>query len=419
MRARLTRASTLALSVLITSCQTYDFEPVEPLAITQTTREETISARKLKPNIMMLVDVSGSMTDPVDTNDPDCLVEDRGDMVVCGTSVPCNPAVCPTRWTELQGAVPSFLSASGSHVRFGLTTYPEPRGERGIVPFCRPSTELSVRKPLPSAEDDASLLSHANDINGILQSIPNAGSGQPEGGTPTSLSLQFVGSLEALQSEDRDDYVILLTDGIPNCNPQNVNSGVNDPTLCKCTLGNTACAGAAEKLGCMDMDASVTAVRELKDKDITTIVIGFGKETGAGNGPAVLEGMARAGQFARTCAPGQTSCGPNDPCDPATNLCSRGYFQAGNQAELAQALETISSALLPGVPCLVELNPAQLPSDPKLVVVYVEEESMASGDDTWQLTDKGVLFTGATCERILRSTPDAPIAVEVRAIRQR
>ncbi|HEY0093821.1 MAG TPA: VWA domain-containing protein, partial [Archangium sp.] len=76
MRAKQTLLSALAVSlvggVLATGCQTYDFEPVEPLAVAQTTETRRIEARGLKPNMMMLVDTSGSMTAPVDKTDRDC-----------------------------------------------------------------------------------------------------------------------------------------------------------------------------------------------------------------------------------------------------------------------------------------------------------------------------------------------------------
>ncbi|MCP3142425.1 adventurous gliding motility lipoprotein CglB [Pyxidicoccus xibeiensis] len=425
MRAKLTLLSALALGTfsgaLVAGCQTYDFEPVEPLAIAQTTVEETITARGRKPNIMMLVDTSGSMTDPVNKSNPSCLVEDGDEMVVCGTSSPCDTRICPTRWTELQAAVPDFLADSGRYVRFGLTTYPETGGSTSSAVSCNPSTANSVRKPLAQVEDEAGLLAHANDINAIIQGIPNFGQGNPSGGTPTSLSLRFVGNLEAMQSEDRTDFVILLTDGLPNCNPQNVNDGTS--AACKCTqTGVSACTGSFVRSGCLDMDASVQAVQELKAKDITTIVIGFGAETAGGNGPAVLDAMARAGGFARTCEAGQTSCGPNDPCDPNTRLCQRGFYQAGNQAELAQALEAISKKVVNPEPCLIRMDPSQLPTDSKLIVVYIDGERTAAGPTTWDANveaNGGVLFNGATCERIKASTPDAPVNIEIRAIRQR
>ncbi|QSQ27300.1 adventurous gliding motility lipoprotein CglB [Pyxidicoccus parkwayensis] len=421
MRAKLTLLSALAFGTvtgaIATACQTYDFEPVEPLAIAQTTVEETIQARSRKPNIMLLVDTSGSMTDPVDKSDPDCKVSGSTD--VCGDSEPCNTAICPTRWTELQAAVPQFLSDSGKFVRFALTTYPETGGSTSSGVSCNPSTANSVRKDLPAAEDDDSLLVHANSINDIIQGIPNAGPLRPFGGTPTSLSLRFVGGLNGMQAPDRENFVILLTDGLPNCNPDNVNDGSN-PTACKCTqTGATACTGTFSRRGCLDMDASVTAVRELAAKKITTIVIGFGTETAEGSGPAVLDAMARAGGFARTCEAGETTCGPNDPCDPVTRLCSRSFYQAGNQAELADALEAISKKVVNPEPCLIKLDPSQLPSDPKLIVVYIDGERTLTGDNSWTLEDRGVLFNGNACERIKASTPDSPIDIEIRAIRQR
>lgn len=428
MRAKLPLLSALAFGtltgVIAAGCQTYDFEPVEPLAIAQTTVEETITALGNKPNIMMLVDVSGSMTDPVDTADPDCRVTVGDEIQTCGTTVPCDTRVCPTRWTALQAAVPGFLSNAGPNARFGLTTYPDTTNViSGSVASCGPSSSRAVRKDLPQVDDEPSLLAHANDINAIIQGIPNSGPGQPNGGTPTSLSLRFVGNMEGLQAADRKDFVILLTDGLPNCNPENANSGSN-AAACKCTqaAGPTACSGTFSKLGCLDMDDSVKAVQELRQKDITTIVIGFGAETAVGNGPAVLEAMARAGGFARTCAEGQTSCGPNDPCDPNTRQCQRAFFQAGNQAELAQVLQVISRDVINPEPCLIRLNASQLPTEDNLIVVYIDGERTAPGDSTWDPNvreNEGVLFTGATCERIKTSSTTNPVDIEIRAIRQR
>ena len=427
MRAKLPLLSALALGTLTgaiaAGCQTYDFEPVEPLAIAQTTVEETITALGNKPNIMMLVDVSGSMTDPMQPSDPDCRVTVGDEIQTCGTSVPCRTDVCPTRWTALQAAVPGFLSSAGPNARFGLTTYPDTTNViPGSVASCGPSSSRAVRKDLPQVDDDASLLSHANDINAIIQGIPNSGQGQPSGGTPTSLSLKFVGNLQGLQATDRKDFVILLTDGLPNCNPENDNSG-SDAAACKCTLtGSATCTNTFSKLGCLDMDDSVEAVQELRQKDITTIVIGFGAETAGGNGPAVLEAMARAGGFARTCAAGQTSCGDNDPCDPNTRQCRRAFFQAGDQTELAQVLQAISREVINPEPCLIRLNASQLPTENNLIVVYIDGERTAPGDSTWNPDvrgNEGVLFTGATCERIKSSSATNPVDIEIRAIRQR
>lgn len=428
MRAKLPLLSALvfgALSgVVAAGCQSYDFEPVEPLAIAQTTVEETITALSSKPNIMMLVDISGSMTLPVDTTRPSCQVPDRGTgpMTLCGgLENPCPTATCPTRWSELQAAVPQFLANSGPYVRFGLTTYPESSTGQGIE-ACTGPTATSVRKDLPVVEDDASLLAHANSINDLIQSIPNHGAGQPVGGTPTSGSLNFVGQMAGLQVKDRKNFVILLTDGLPNCNPGNEYSGYEQPAQCKCTITGNLCGseGAAfERRGCLDTNASVQAVQALKNQGITTIVIGFGAETASGEGPVVLQSMAAAGGFARSCADDATACGANDTCIAATGLCGRAFYQAGNQVELTEALERISKEVINPEPCLIPLKGPQRPSDPKLVVVYIEGVRTLAGDGTWALTDEGVLFNGAACERIKNSRPEAPISIEIRAIRQR
>lgn len=417
MRSKLPLLSALSVGAVILACQTYDFEPVEPLAIAQTTVEEVIEARRSKPNIMLLVDTSASMTDPVNPSDPACLVDHQGSRVVCGREAPCNIDVCPTRWTDLQAAVPQFLESSGQFVRFALTTYPETRGGNSVADACREASQSALLKGLPEQEDDASLLAHAGEINDLLQGIPNSGEGRPLGGTPTSGSLNFVSGLPGLQDPSRENFVILLTDGLPNCNEGNPNSGAN-PDLCKCTIENNGCRNAYNMRGCLDADASVAAVRALKQKDISTIVIGFGAETASGEGPAVLEAMARAGGFERTCS-AERPCGEGDTCNPTTGLCNRSFFQAGNQAELARALEAISLAVTLQEPCLIPLEGPQRPTDPKLLVVYVEGERTPSSDSTWTLEERGVLFTGQTCERILNSTPEAPVRIEVRAIRQR
>src|SRR5438034_875816 len=42
-------------------------------------------------------------------------------------------------------------------------------------------------------------------------------------GTPTGTTLQVLAGYAPLSNPDRDDYVLLLTDGLPNCNPSNPN----------------------------------------------------------------------------------------------------------------------------------------------------------------------------------------------------
>jgi hypothetical protein len=419
MRAKLNLLSAFAAGVIggvfASACQTYDFEPVEPLALAQTTVGDVIKAKSSKPNLMVLLDTSGSMKLPVNPSDPDCMTPNG----LCGdprTGADCNVNTCPTRWSELQGAMATFLTSSGSTARMGLTTYPQPTGT-ATADQCTASTAVRIPVPQVDDTDTTALQKSATDISNVILGIPNAGVGSPVGGTPTSVSLRFVGQQADLQTTDRQDFILLLTDGLPNCNPSNPNNGGN-PAACQCTL--SACTGGVATLGCLDKDVSVSAVTDLRtQKDIKTIVIGFGAETASGAGPDTLNAMAAAGGFARNCASAPDACGAGDTCDPATKLCGRRFYQAANQTELSKALAEIINLVGSTDICLLALDPAQRPSDPSLIIVYVNDEPVASGDSTWTLTDKGVQFQGATCDRIKSSTDKNPIKLEARAIQRK
>lgn len=410
MRAKLTLLRALVLGtmggVLATGCQTYDFEPVEPLAISQTTETRRIEARSRKPNLMLLVDTSGSMTDPANPSLPAC----NPGGVRCGDSRPCDTNVCPTRWSELQAAMQDFLSTSGTIARMGLATYPSD-------PSCGATTKIRISLPETDTDDDATLAANAEKVKNEILSIKNYSTTapMPQGGTPTSKSLQFVGS--AVET-DRDDFVLLLTDGLPNCNEEfptpHPNAG------CFCTLSDCT---YAQKIGCLDTNASVAAVQALGARQIKTIVIGFGADFNATTesgrrGAATLNGMAEAGEFPRTCT-ADTDCGAGDTCDKTRGLCGRRFYQASNRTELVSALRQIGEKVLVKDPCLLKFEAGQAPSSQELVVVYVNGERLASGADTWNLTAAGITFTGSTCERIKASTSANPVDIEVRAVQQR
>jgi hypothetical protein len=422
MRAKLTLLSAFVVGIvggaLASACQTYDFEPVEPLALAQTTVGGVIKAKSSKPNLMVLLDTSGSMKLPVNPSDPDCQTANG----LCGdprSGADCNVNTCPTRWSELQGAMSSFLAANGATARMGLTTFPQPPpGSNTTADQCTASTAVRITIPQLDDADTAGLQKSATDISNVILGIPNSGAGSPVGGTPTNVSIRFVGNQPDLQGTDRQDFVLLLTDGLPNCNKDNPNSGTTNPTACQCTL--SSCAGSAATLGCLDKDGSVSAISDLRaQKDIKTIVVGFGAETADSSASGTLNAMAEAGGFARSCATKADACGATDTCDPVTKLCGRRFYQAANQTELASALREIINLVGSTDPCLLALDPAQRPSDPSLIVVYVNDEAVASGTDTWTLTDQGVEFQGATCDRIKSSTDKNPIKLEARAIQRK
>lgn len=428
MRAKLTFLRALVVStlsgVLTSACQTYDFEPVEPLAISQTTETRIIEARARKPNLMLLVDTSGSMMAPVNPALPACRVNGS----VCNELNPCDVKTCPTRWSDLQDAMTSFLAESGTIARIGLATYPDPKNDmEGFG--CQASTGLKVPLPTGDVEDDGTLKQNADKVTAELLAIKNnkvaTSDVTPTGGTPTSESLKYLAKLQELQGTDRTDFVVLLTDGLPNCN-SNYPSPYGVPnSSCFCIL--QSCNNEyARTIGCLDTDASVAAVSALRNpqdekRDIKTIVIGFGTDfkanTDAGRrGAATLNGMAMAGGFERQCAT-NADCGTDDTC--TAGKCNRRFFQAENKTQLSEALRAIAERVVAEKPCELRISPDERPTSEELMVVYLNGERLSPGPDTWVMKDPGIVFQGSTCARIEASSPASPANIEVRAVQKR
>src|SRR5271156_3628598 len=89
------------LASLLGACQVYDFEPVTPLSLGQTSQVTVLQVTPFKPNLLLLVDKSGSMDLPLDVTNLACFTAPGGE--VCGQDkdFPCDVATCPTRWSTL------------------------------------------------------------------------------------------------------------------------------------------------------------------------------------------------------------------------------------------------------------------------------------------------------------------------------
>ncbi|MBL8910388.1 MAG: adventurous gliding motility lipoprotein CglB [Archangium sp.] len=404
----------LSVLVLVASCQTYDFERVTPLAVGQTTDKTIVASKRLKPNVMLLVDNSGSMLLPTNTANPNCPAN-------CGNSAsnPC-PGTCPTRVSEMKSAMATFLQSSGAIARLGVTIYPTDN-------VCKAASNIDVAFPTPTVTDDgtdSALTANASQVNTRIQMLG------PTGGTPTGPSLEFLGTYGGLTDNNdfRDDFVLLLTDGLPNCNDNNPNQLCSCGAMCTamqtmaCNCTTSTCASTLCAKGCLDFVSgddnagAVGAVKALRQKGIRTIVVGFGADLAGGTGPTVLNAMARAGGFARECQMGMDSeCGTGNTCNQATKVCSQAFFQAANGAELAAALQKISQSFQ-GDPCVFTLSAR--PSDPRYLSVVIDGNNVQEGSGTFSYdfgTNK-VTFLGDLCTRLTRSTTQNPVNVEFRIV---
>lgn len=400
----------LALTVVVatviafvtTACQSYDLEPVNPLAIRTVHVQKLVTAIKAKPDLMLMVDRSGSMLKPIDPANPSCPAG-------CGTpSSPC-PSGCPTRWSELKGAMNDFLTSSGGVARMGLTPFAGPY-DPANPSQCMPGVvqvDTSQSNDVP-----AELQANAASINAAIGAI------QPGYGTPTGNTLKNLSAYAPLSNPDRDDYILLLTDGLPNCNPDNPNEYTSDPAAqaaCKCTEAAAACSvpGYTRTL-CLDGASTVDQIAALRAKGVKTVVVGFGAETASGDGPAVLAAMGAAGGYQLTCPNGLDSECAGGTCNLGDQTCSNTYYQAGDRAALSAALARLAQTLDP-FPCRYTLP--LVPTNAKFISVVVDGAAQPSGDQTWvYVPPQEVDLQGDLCARAQATTTLSPMTVQIGVI---
>jgi hypothetical protein len=219
-------------------------------------------------NVLLVIDKSGSMTDQ-----PTGFATDK--------------------WSALKSALGSMLSTVNERVHLGLLLYPYSTDRPIDVADCGtdccsvPSSEAAVLVNVAPASESAPA------INTRLAAT------SPGGGTPTALALARAyeyfdaGAGAALEGSR---YVLLATDGGPNCNSSlSCDEDRCTPNLDGDCNGANCCENAGEY--CVD-DAAVTAeITRLNGAGIPTFVIGI---PGTEDYRDYLDAFALAGGVPRT-----------------------------------------------------------------------------------------------------------------------
>jgi len=374
------------------------------MLITQT---RTIVSRALAANLMLLIDRSASMATNTST-DPPCPATIGG----CGPGNPC-PAGCPTRLSDLQSALGNFIDQSKSSIRFGVTVFPKDD-------LCAPADQSAELVPLPPAslsDDDASLQQQASLAKAAIDSITLGGS------TPTADSLRFLAGLPELIDPMRQNFVLLVTDGAPDCNANNPNT-CDNPVACRCVENACSTANGFCALGCLDDENATAAVTELRQRDVKTIVAALGPDVETPYGNIALNKLAQASGFAVAC-PGGTDaeCGADSTCNPATRLCSRAYLHADDASELFDSLLPTASTGDPIDVCdmVLDANPRNLDGLSVFVNGALEapcESSLACNSWVFDASSgvASVRFFGSTCHRLVNATTFTPVTIRVEIV---
>jgi len=401
----------LSLVALLAGCQNYSFRQVKPLPLAIVNVHAAISAQHATPYIMIVQDTSYSMCEPIDRDAG--LDGDAGDFGYAYCASDPTQSKMGLTASAMQ-TVLAGLDATKNPFYLGLTSFPGPGAGCNVVTApIYPIGDARTTKP---------------QISAWYQGIVSA----EQGATPTAATLAGpVASDPAFQSPDAGDarYVLLITDGLPNCNNTNPcvygsgsqylwsdgvqhgclsptwltaigQGGPTPPPACSCALG--ACTNPDPNNGntyrndccivdwsvspdggyplapvaadeCLDADDTVSVIASLKAQGITTYVVGMGYDFTNG---AALDRMAQAGQ--------------NDP--------SAVHFQADNPDQLAKTLHDLIAFL--AVSCNYPLD--RTPRDPRLIDVVLDGTPLTldAADGFSYATPGGVptvIVTGSSC----------------------
>jgi hypothetical protein len=314
---------------------------------------QSVGARIRHPHMLIVMDKSGSMTDQPK-----------------GFSVDI--------WDGVKAALETSLDAVKGRVSFGLELFPFPKD---------PSHTISV-----DCKDDCCEMPTSPDINVPIEdgttAVPKIlaalDATSPGGGTPTSVALHrayeyfTTGAGAALSGEK---FVMLATDGGPNCNT----ALSCDPSNCTtnleghCTGVTNCCTNYGQ--ACVDDAATIAEIDALHKAGIGTFVVGIpGSETYS----RYLDRFAVAG--------GQTNAkGPPS------------YYRVDAAAGVA-GLTSVFTDITTQLVTACELDLEMPPVDPKQVNVAIDCNVVPSGGDGpdgWRLDTSGdpakILMEGTLC----------------------
>ena len=287
---------------------------------TTTSSTGTTGIPSLSPNVILVVDRSNSMADSADGTQTGVCTGAGQENLNC-------------KWDEvltaLSNSIDGFVGevaslGSGSDpVRVGLVTFSGSTTTTTAAASCVPGV-LQVA-PAPNT---------VTSINNALAAIA------PLGGTPTASSLGVAGqAFNGVVETGRANYVVLITDGAPNCDASfaattaNCEDGTGYCTSPGACVSSSGTNESAAPYGCLDEDATVAMVQNLAQAGIETFVIGIGADFANASSPTVdtLNQCALAGGLPRM--------------DSSGNVLSPAFYQASDIGSLQSALSDVLSRI--------------------------------------------------------------------------
>jgi hypothetical protein len=278
------------------------------------------------------------------------------------------------KWDSVGSSLQALIARIGAKARFGAAIFPNPSSSS-----CDVGVEvMSVR---PGSAETAATLAQA-------MSAP------PNGGTPTAATLRAL--LPDLQGLVGQTFVILATDGGPNCNTaltcslDRCTANIDGiASSCQPGVPPNCCAQSGSTIDCLDDAATIAAVGELEAAGIPTFVVGV---PGSEAYSAVLDQAAQAGGTARTGSPAYYAVTTSDA--------------AALTAALSQVIDQVAAA------CFLKL--AQNVGVREIVVKVGNQRAPEDSQNGFTLASVGgeqvLALHGAACNLAIAG---APIGIQV------
>ncbi len=282
------------------------------------------------------------------------------------------------KWTTVRSVVAKVITKLGPRARFGAAIFP------GSQDGCYAGQEVMALRAGDSPAGKAGPVANA-----FLQSTSILAAG----GTPTAATLRALTSKLSMLSGRT--FVVLATDGGPNCNYGATCSAStclpnieNYPSFCTPNGPPNCCDnslyGPAQ---CLDEQPTIDAVTALQTKKVPTYVVGV---PGSGPYSALLDQLAVAGGTARSGTPK--------------------YYRVDSTD--AAAFDTALSQVAAKIAATCTFPLPKIPNDPSRINVFVDDVPVPNDPvNGWTLLYDTVTLMGTTCDRVLSGN-----ALEVRVV---
>jgi hypothetical protein len=273
------------------------------------------------------------------------------------------------KWTTVRLSVADVVRAIGPRASFGAAIFP---GNSGTDQCTSGIEVMSVRRGDPPA---------AKGVDGpVTTALLTSTAVLAKGGTPTSATLtSLTPKLTALKGQV---FVVLATDGGPNCNTaasctiQGCLPNIEGVPGCD-AVTNCCAPPMGTPTNCLDDKATLAAVNKLKAAGIPTYVIGI---PGSGPYAALLDSLAVAGGTAQTTGTSK-------------------YFRVDttDQTALLGALKSVAAKVT--ATCTYKL---QGNVDPTLVNVFFDEAVVPQDNvNGWTITNGTITLQGTSCQQVM------------------